>query len=695
MPWILLFLPLIVAAVNQLVLRKSAGSCRLVSTASAVATLVISFLLLGKNRHRFAFDWATIGDFNLEIGIQLDRLSTGMMIVVTGIGVLVHIFSLAYMKDDEAKARYFTGLSLFMFSMTGIVLANNFIMTFIFWELVGLSSYLLIGHWYQKDSAADAAKKAFLCNRVGDFGFMIGILMLWGITGTLAFDGMERRGTFQAANAPIFTATLSAAVLCIFCGAVGKSAQLPLHVWLPDAMEGPTPVSALIHAATMVAAGVYMLFRVQLSLGFEVFDRLPASTVIAWTGGITALVAALMATQQDDIKRVLAYSTLSQLGYMVMAVGLVAGEAGMFHLFTHAWFKALLFLGSGAVIYACHHEQDIWKMGGLLKKMPITGITFAHRHSPHSSPCPVTSGFFSKEEILEAAHEKQPILFWIAAFVAVLTPFYMTRLFVVAFLGKPRSDNADHAHEVGPLMFVPLVILAVLALVAGLPFVARHSLPPTAPRRSSSSTSDFAHPGSPSSRSSLGVGRRLRPLQRQGQGPALHPAAPQNRFYIDGFYDNFLVRYFQDAFAAIVHFFDEFLINGLLVGGLSRGAASFGNLFRKVQSGNLQGYAFAFGLGVILVIYFTVFSNWTAKFIPPESSSKLSHARPPRLPPDPRLHRDPARRARPAHRHRRVRGQSRARPLRRVLLEMLLLVLLRCRFLKNPRSTSPSVSPMA
>ena len=592
--WILLFLPLIVATVNQLVLRKSAV-VPLVSTASAVATLVMSFLLLGKEGN-FAFNWATIGDFNLQIGIQLDKLSTGMMIVVTGVGALVHIFSLAYMKDDEGKARYFTGLSFFMFSMTGIVLANNFAMTFIFWELVGFSSYLLIGHWYQKESAADAAKKAFLCNRVGDFGFMVGILMLWGITSTLTFSNME-------IPAAVSTATLSAAVLCIFCGAIGKSAQLPLHVWLPDAMEGPTPVSALIHAATMVAAGVYMLFRVQTSLGFEVFEELQASTIIAWTGGITALVAALMAIQQDDIKRVLAYSTLSQLGYMVMAVGLVHGEAGMFHLFTHAWFKALLFLGSGAVIHACHHEQDIWKMGGLLKKMPITGITFLIGFLALIA-VPGTSGFFSKEQILEAAIEKQPILFWIAAFVAVLTPFYMTRLFVVAFLGKHRSHNADHAHEVGPLMFAPLAILAALALVAGFPFLAAKFSP------AYHQPEHLIHFGFTTmvsiSAVALGLIAGFVLYAGKDKDPISIPLL-KNRFYIDDIYDKGIVRYFQDAFAAVIHFFDEFLINGLLVGGLSRGAASFGNLFRKVQSGELQGYAFAFGLGVILVIYFTAF----------------------------------------------------------------------------------------
>ncbi|MDE0836789.1 MAG: NADH-quinone oxidoreductase subunit L [Akkermansiaceae bacterium] len=416
MPWLLLILPLLAAVSNQLFLRKI-GVAHWVSTAAATATFVIALLCLGKT-DSMSFPWATIGNFQVDIGITLDKLSTGMMIVVTGVGLLVHVFSLAYMKDDSAKARYFTGLALFMFSMTGIVLASNFIMTFIFWELVGLSSYLLIGHWYEKDSAADAAKKAFLTNRIGDFGFMIGILMLWGITGTLTFDGMTQWAE-SGGVATISAGALGAALLCVFCGAVGKSAQLPLHIWLPDAMEGPTPVSALIHAATMVAAGVYMLFRVQFSIGADAFEGF-SGTTIAWIGAITSLIAALMATQQDDIKKILAYSTLSQLGYMVMAVGLLVGEASMFHLFTHAWFKALLFLGSGAIIYACHHEQNIWKMGGLLKKMPITAITFAIGTAALIAVPYVTSGFWSKEEILAAAYHGNKALFAIAVLVALI-----------------------------------------------------------------------------------------------------------------------------------------------------------------------------------------------------------------------------------------------------------------------------------
>ncbi len=595
--WIILFLPLVVAAASQLVLKKT-GLVPIVSTASALITFILALTLLGTIGHA-SFPWAKIGNVSfIDIDLQLDRLSTGMMIVVTGVGLLVHVFSLAYMKDDVAKARYFTGLSLFMFSMTGIVLSGHFIMTFIFWELVGVSSYLLIGHWYEKASAADAAKKAFICNRVGDFGFMVGILMLWGITGTFTFRDM-------AVPATISTGVLSAAILCVFCGAVGKSAQLPLHVWLPDAMEGPTPVSALIHAATMVAAGVYMLFRVQVSLGFEVFQHLPASTVIAWVGGITSLMAALMATQQDDIKKILAYSTLSQLGYMVMAVGLVHGEAGMFHLFTHAWFKALLFLGSGAVIFACHHEQDIWKMGGLVKKMPITAITFAIGTAALIAVPYVTSGFYSKEEILSAAYEKNGGLFAIAVIVALLTTFYMTRAFVVAFLGKPRTENASHAREVGPLMSIPLVILAVMAIGSAWLTGPLNAIDPRM-------HGELHHPGH-----FLVLGLSLAALvlgllggfflyNGKTKDPVSIPLF-RNRFYLDEIYEKGIVRYLQDAVAAIIAFFDEFIINGLFVGGLSRAAESLGNGFRKVQSGSLQGYAFAFGIGVILVIYFTVF----------------------------------------------------------------------------------------
>lgn len=611
LPWILLFLPLLVAASNHLLFCKSTLA-PVLSVISAAATFVIAMALL-KTEASAEFSWATVGDFSINFGIKLDRLSTGMMIIVTGIGLLVHIFSIAYMKEDDAKPRYFTGLSLFMFSMTGIVLSSNFLMTFIFWELVGLSSYLLIGHWYHKPSAADAAKKAFLCNRVGDFGFMIGILLLWGITGTFSFPEMHAAlETFTNSNANYFVTNpaafgslLSLAFLCIFCGAIGKSAQLPLHVWLPDAMEGPTPVSALIHAATMVAAGVYMLFRLQLSLALPegVWDSLFSSHAIAWTGGITSLFAALMATQQDDIKRILAYSTLSQLGYMIMAVGLGSGESGMFHLFTHAWFKALLFLGSGAVIYACHHEQNIWKMGGLLKKIPITGLTFTIGTAALIAVPYITSGFWSKEEILSAAYHRSMPLFIIGVLVAFLTTFYMTRLYVIAFLGKSRNHAAEHAHEVGPLMFIPLLLLAAMAIISGFPFLTE-SLNAIRPHLEHLDGHKVVL-GSSLSALVLGIVCSFFLYRGKSKDPLIIPLF-QQRFYIDKFYDNFIVRYFQDAWSAIVHFFDEFFINGVFVGGISRTVESCGNAFRKIQSGSLQTYAFAIGVGVLAVIYLTL-----------------------------------------------------------------------------------------
>lgn len=599
--WIILALPLISAAAIHLGLKRMPGISALVATASAGLTLILSLILLLKAEDSVvSFQWASLPGLQVEIGLQLDRFARNMMIVVTGVGTLVHIFSLAYMADDKAKARYFCALSLFMFSMTGIVLASNFLMMFIFWELVGLSSYLLIGHWYHKDSAADAAKKAFLTNRIGDFGFMIGILMLWGITGSFAFEGIAQ---FFAAG-PETTWILGVAILCIFAGAMGKSAQAPLHVWLPDAMEGPTPVSALIHAATMVAAGVFMMARLYTSIGTEMIEGLWGVEWIAYIGAFTSLLAAFMATQQDDIKKILAYSTLSQLGYMVMAVGLIAPEAGMFHLFTHAWFKALLFLGSGAVIYACHHEQDIWKMGNLAKKMPITTITFGIGTLALCGFPVITSGFYSKEQILQAAYDNNILIFVITALVACLTTFYMFRLFFVAFLGKSKSDHADHAKEVSPLMFVPLIILAVMALISGFGFFGK-AFSPLYKAVSISGVVLITSIASFAAGLALAI---FLYFNKETDPLADNPIAKvfRNKFYFDEFYAK-LVSYAQDAVAAVIHFIDELVINGLLVDGLSRATGGIGKLFTRLQSGNLQGYAGLFGLGVILVIYLTVF----------------------------------------------------------------------------------------
>jgi len=563
-----------------------------------IITLVLSIMLWAQTGETSTVakigTWIDLGDaLKLEIGFKINPLATGMMLVVTFVGTLVHLFSLAYMKDDEGKARYFGGLSLFMFSMTGIVLADNLPMMFIFWELVGVSSYLLIGHWYEKNSAADAAKKAFLTNRIGDFGFMIGILMLWKATGSVSFDGIEAAMT---SGMTIDPGWLTAAVLCIFCGAVGKSAQLPLHVWLPDAMEGPTPVSALIHAATMVAAGVYMMIRVSFLLVLP--EAATAATVIAWTGGLTALFAALCATQQNDIKKILAYSTLSQLGYMVMAVGLLAKEAAFFHLFTHAFFKALLFLGSGAVIYACHHEQDIWKMGGLFRKMPKTAVTFFIGTAALIAVPFVTSGWYSKETILHAAHAHGGLLFYIGAGTAFLTAFYMTRLCVVAFLGRPRAHGAEHAHEVPMIMLAPLLLLAVPSIIGGFGFFAGRFL--TLPAE------DHAHASAVpmiASLIALAAGVALGWLLYAGRDrDPVRIGLFARKFFIDEIYAK-LVGWGQDAVAKVIHYVDILVIDGLGVRGLSGLAAAMGGGLRRLQGGNLQAYGFLFGFGVVVLLF--------------------------------------------------------------------------------------------
>lgn len=597
--WLLLFLPFGAAVFNQFFLNKRGNIAALVSTFVCAITLVAAFALQGQTE-TYSFAWATISEsFSLKIGILLDNMSTRMMLVVTGIGLLVHIFSLGYMADDSAKARYFTGLSIFMFSMTGIVLSDNLGMTFIFWELVGFSSYLLIGHWYQKSSAANAAKKAFITNRVGDFGFLIGILMIWSITGALNFNELN-------IPAGVSTGVMTAAILCLFCGVIGKSAQFPLHVWLPDAMEGPTPVSALIHAATMVAAGCYMMVRIQFHIGVESFPA-PAADVMAAIGGITAVIAAFMATQQNDIKRILAYSTLSQLGYMVMAVGLLAGEAAMFHLFTHAWFKALLFLGAGAIIFACHHEQDIWRMGGLAKKMKGTTLAFILGTAALIA-IPGTSGFFSKEGILVVALAKNPFYFWLGAGVALLTTFYMLRLVLVVFFGKPRSENAAHAREVAPCMLWPLLILGILSVVSGYAFIADKFVPANGFKAEAFHTglAFYVSLGA----LVLGVIFACIFYAKRERDPFAGSAISElleNRFYIDTFYDKVLIGGIQKVWCAFIDFLDQFVLARLLVGGSAKAMSSIGFVCRKLQNGQVSTYVFGIGIGMILVLALLIF----------------------------------------------------------------------------------------
>ncbi|KAF0152550.1 MAG: NADH dehydrogenase subunit L [Ignavibacteria bacterium] len=435
-----------------------------------ILSLIVMFAKLSyyPNNIVAQFTWITMGSapsagsFNIDLGISIDNITVMMLFVVNLISLLVHLFSIEYMHGDKRYTRYFSYLGIFTFSMLGIVLTNNLLMMYIFWELVGLSSYLLIGFWFEKKSAADASKKAFIVNRIGDIGMFIGILILFANYQTFTFDAIYAQ--IEAGNMPFGdSAWLTAAGILIFLGAVGKSAQFPLHVWLPDAMEGPTPVSALIHAATMVAAGVYLVTRIFVMLTAD------AMLTIAVVGAFTSFVAATIALTQNDIKKVLAYSTVSQLGYMVMSLGVGAYAFAFFHLVTHAFFKACMFLGSGSVIHAMHHEQDIRNMGGLKKKMPITYYTFLISTLAISG-VPLTSGFLSKDGILAGTlafgkltgHWLIPLM---AFTVAGMTAFYMFRLVLLTFHGEPRDHHKyDHAHESPKLMVAPLVILAALSV---------------------------------------------------------------------------------------------------------------------------------------------------------------------------------------------------------------------------------------
>src|SRR5881296_674986 len=466
LPWIVLLAPLVSAAVITLFTRRWKMLSSSISIAAVLVSFICSCFIFAHGTQGAAeFMWISIsGVFQVPLGLTLDQLSRTMAVLVSGVGAVIHIYSLGYMRDDEGKACYFAALSLFMFAMLGIVLANNFVMLFIFWELVGFTSYVLIGHWFFRDAAAYAANKAFITTRIGDFGFMTGILMIWMTTGSVVFGEIAPRMSMFDGHATFVTVV----ALLVFCGAVGKSGQFPLHVWLPDAMEGPTPISALIHAATMVAAGVYMLVRV----AFIIQASQTALLVVAWIGTTTAVMAALIATQQSDIKRILAYSTLSQLGYMVMAVGLASNDAAMFHLFTHAFFKALLFLAAGSVIVMLHHEQNIWKMGGLSWKLPLTFFTFTIGALALIG-CPPFSGFFSKDAILAVAYERNLPIFAVALFTAFLTAFYVIRMLVIVFFGRPHSDIARNSRESPPVMTVPLIALALLATFGGFSFFAR------------------------------------------------------------------------------------------------------------------------------------------------------------------------------------------------------------------------------
>jgi NADH-quinone oxidoreductase subunit L len=593
LPWYVLLLPFFAAVVIVLFTKSLPGLSSFISVAAVLASFVGSCMVFATpNIQTLELTWLDLRPvLFVPLGFVLDELTKTMLVLVSGIGALIHIYSLGYMRDDSGKSRYFASLSFFMFSMLGIVVSNNFVMMFIFWELVGVSSYLLIGHWFERETAADAAKKAFLTNRIGDFGFMLGILMAWAATGSVVFSEMNE----QLGRITSYPGYLTIAALLIFCGAVGKSAQFPLHVWLPDAMEGPTPISALIHAATMVAAGVFMLVRV----GFLFQASQEALWVIAWIGTITAVMAALIATQQNDIKRILAYSTLSQLGYMIMAVGLASGQAAMFHLFTHAFFKALLFLGAGSIIVMLHHEQNIWKMGGLAGRLGVTFLTFLVGTLALIG-FPPFSGFFSKDVILALAYEKDRAIFWLALFTAFLTAFYMLRLVVVVFFGKPRSDQARTGREAPWVMIGPLILLAIPAFASGFGFVARLFVQLPAEKET-----DWLVPGMALGATLAGVICAII-LYRNRQSDPIDLALLRKRFYFDELY-SFLIAATQGLLAALSAFIDRWILDVGFIRGASTTTWGIGSLLRLMQVGNLQAYSLLFGLGIVGLIYFTIF----------------------------------------------------------------------------------------
>ncbi len=614
--WLVLFLPLAACGLITLFTGRDRKLSAGLSIAAVITGFVLTIIFITVNHwepvRESTTTWLAVGNFHVDFGLRFDPLSLLMMLVVTAVAAVIHVYSWGYMHDDPGFSRFFACLSLFTFSMLGIVLANNFVQLFIFWELVGVSSYLLIGFWFERPAAADAGKKAFITNRLGDIGFFLGILTVWATMGSLNFGALEAK---VVADPKALGAIATVAGLLIFCGAVGKSAQFPLHVWLPDAMEGPTPVSALIHAATMVAAGVYMLCRV-----FFLLDP-PALTVISWVGGFTALLSAVIAVQQNDIKRILAYSTLSQLGFMVMGVGLQGPKESMFHLTTHAFFKALLFLGAGSVIIALHHEQDIWKMGGLRKRMPGTYWTFLFGTLAIAGLVPF-SGFYSKDAILARAYEHGAYgRFALGVIVAVLTTFYMFRLFFVVFGTASRSDTAGHAKESPPVMVIPLRILAVLSLIGG--FIGVENIYARQPFSGQTPEANFMSVGqqliapftqAPFAASlgllalaaGFGIAWGLYANAARDSLPARLGALStwmRNRFYLDELYQATFIR-LHDFIAAVAGWIDRWIIAGAGVRGLHGSTELLGRALRQLQTGNLQTYAFLFALGVALVLLF-------------------------------------------------------------------------------------------
>ena len=614
--WLIPVMPFLAFALIGLLLHRWPKMSAVVSISAIGASFLLSLLVASKvfsgdpgSIYEMSVRWLEMPGLKVDMGILIDPLAAVMLLVVTTVALLVQVYSLGYMEGDPGLASYFAYQSIFAGSMLGLVVANNFGQIFVFWELVGMCSYLLIGFWFGRPSARDAAIKAFVTNRIGDFGFLLGILFLAIIFGTLNFSDLSAR----IPEYHNLTVLLPIAVL-LFFGPVGKSAQFPLDVWLPDAMEGPTPVSALIHAATMVAAGVYLIAR-----AFFIFSQVPqAMLLIALVGGFTALFAASIALVQNDIKRILAYSTLSQLGYMIMAMGVGAMTAGMFHLMTHAFFKGLLFLAAGSVIHALHGEQDIWKMGGLAKKMPITTWTFVIGALALAGVPPL-AGFWSKDEILLGAFAGGFTgLYLLGSLVAFMTAFYMFRLIFTAFFGI--NNGGEHAHESSPVMTGPLIVLAILSAVAG--FVGSPWMG-NAFGHYISAPGALHHPANPSIMvvSSLlalaGIGLAWLIYQKQVvpaeklrlRWSAMHQLL-LNKYYIDEFYA-WLRKVLVESGARALEWIDLKIVNGA-VNGLAYLTQSSGRGLRYAVNGQVQTYAIwvIFGVAVLLAaVLMTVFTG--------------------------------------------------------------------------------------
>jgi len=612
--------------------RPWAGWLATLMCAGAFATTVVMFAAMvgleAEERHHVTrlFDWISVGGLDLHVAFLADPLSITMALFVTGVGSLIHLYSIGYMAHDERFPTFFLYLNLFAFSMLTLVLADNFVLTFLGWEGVGACSYFLISFWFTRETAAVAGKKAFVTNRIGDFGFMVATFLLFGAVGSLDYLDVF------ASTEQLATGTATAVGLLLFLGAAGKSAQLPLLVWLPDAMEGPTPVSALIHAATMVTAGVYLLCRVAPIL--EVAD--PATlTTIGLVGGATALFAALVACAQDDIKRVLAYSTVSQLGYMVLAVGTGSFVAAIFHMVTHAFFKALLFLGAGSVIHGLHDEQDMKRMGGLRKWMPVTYATFLVGWLAISGVFPF-AGFWSKDEILLGAWVKGDatgyLLWGVGLLTALLTAYYMSRQVFLVFFGEPRCDDRGdaagenaHAHAQKPhesplTMTIPLVVLAALSVLGGalnLPFgkpwlFLEKWLEPSfgealhAHDASGSLKFGLAAVALAAAVAGIAVAYARWYKQRPDANAAFEPVPLRRALYLDTAYAAFFGgpgRWLAGKTAYVV---DAKVVDGA-VNGVAAIVRSSGTQLRKLQTGYVRNYALGITAGIVLLLAWTAF----------------------------------------------------------------------------------------